>query len=282
MRLSKRWARVATAAAAGAVALGVGTVAAQSTGDPWWHEVFATGPDNGQSETGEVTIAPNFFPGLDMMSGNLGRARQGFQAGTGEYIGCQVFTDPSDGQFLTCAARDAAGNELECLTQFTANEFALREHMMLNAALNLTDTHYVAVTVSRTSGECTTLQVMAASADFLAPREPLSECTESNSVDLGPFGGSPVTVPNNACVKVTKFAKPNWKWGPNRTMQLQNPSGNVYPVEFDYKQACTNRAGSGRFDSNFDDQYLPGLNDTCTLFIKLKGQGNGLISLRYW
>lgn len=282
MRLTKRWARLAAGAAAGVLALGVGSVAAQSTEEPWWHEVFGTGPANGQSDTGEVTIVRNPALGFDLMSGNLGRARQEFQAGTGEYIGCQVFTDPNDGQFLDCAARDAFGATLECTTMYEPGQFELRQHMMLNAALNLTDTHYVAVAVNRLSGECASLQVMAASADFLAPREPLSECTESNSVDLGPFGGSPVSVPNNACAKVTRFAKPTWKYGPNRTMQLQNPAGNVYPLEFDYKQACTNRQGSGRFDQNFDDQYLPGLSDACTLFIKLKGQGDGLISLRYW
>ncbi|HEY6724635.1 MAG TPA: hypothetical protein VI197_11415 [Polyangiaceae bacterium] len=281
MRLINRWARVATAAAAGALVLGVGTVAAQSTGDPWWHEIFQAGPDNGQSEQGEVAIVRNPALGFDLMSGSLGRAKQAFPE-TEEYIGCQVFTDPNDGQFLTCAARDAFGSTLECTTLYEPGEFQLRQHMMLNAALNLTDTHYVAIAVNRNSGECASLQVMAASADFLAPREPLSECTEQNSVDLGPFGGSPVIVPNNACVKVTRFAKPSWKYGPNRTMQLQNPAGNAYPVEFDYKQVCTNQKGSGRFDHNFDDQYLPGLSDTCTLFIKLKGRGNGIISLRYW
>ena len=281
MRLTNRSVRVATAAAAGALALGVGTVAAQSTGDPWWHEVFQTGPDNGQSEQGEVTIVRNPALGFDLMSGNLGRAKQAFPE-TEEYIGCQVFTDPGDGQFITCAARDIDGQTLECTTMYSPTQFQLRQHMMLNAALNLTDTHYVAVAVNRNNGECASLQVMAASADFLVPREPLSECTEQNSVDLGPFGGSPVIVPNTACVKVTRFAKPNWRYGPNRTMQLQNPTGNAYPVEFDYKQACTNKQGSGRFDHNFDDNYLPGLSDACTLFIKLKGRGNGVISLRYW
>lgn len=281
MRSINRWARVATAAAAGALALGVGTVAAQSTGDPWWHEIFQTGASNGQSEQGEVTIVRNPPLGIDLMSGSLGRAKQAFPE-TGEYIGCQVFTDPNDGQFLTCAARDAFGNTLECSTLYEPGQFELRQHMMLNAALNLTDTHYVAIAVNRLSGECASLQVMAASADFLVPREPLGDCTEANSIDLGPFGGSPVLVPNNACVKVTQFAKPNWKYGPNRTMQLQNPAGNAYPVEFDYKQVCTNKQGNGRFDHNFDDQYLPGLSDACTLFIKLKGTGNGIVSLRYW
>lgn len=284
MRLFNRWARVATVVGAGAVALGVvGTVAAQSTGDPWWHDVFGIQPLVGHSTEGEVAISKG-DPRLtyDLMSGSLGRARQEFQAGSDEYIGCQVFTDPSDGQFLTCAARDALGETLECTTMFEPGEFELRQHMMLNAALNLTDQHYVIIAVDRAEGFCASLQVMAASADFLVPREPLSECTELNSVDLGPFGGSPVIVPNNACVKVTRFAKPNWRYGPNRTMQVQNPTGNAYPVEFDYKQACTNKQGSGRFDHNFDDQYLPGLSDACTLFIKLKGGGNGIISLRYW
>jgi hypothetical protein len=280
MRLTKRWARGATACAAGALALGVGTVAAQSGEDPWWYEVFQTGPDLDQSTNGEVKIVENGEGGLNWMSGNLGRARQEFPE-TGEYIGCQIITDPNDGQFITCAARDAAGHELDCTILYEPTQFALRQHMMLTAAVNLTDSHYVAVGVKQ-NGECGVLQVMASSADFLAPREPLNECTEQNSVDLGAFGGSPVSVPNNACAKITKFAKPNWKYGPNRTLQLQNPTGNRYPVPFEYKQTCTGAQGSGQFDTNFDNQYLPGISDACTLFFKLEGAGNGTLSLRYW
>jgi len=280
MRVTKRWARVATACAAGAFALGVGTVAAQSDDEPWWYEIFQAGPDFSQSEVGEVSVVMNGIGGLDWMSGNLGRAREEF-AETGEYIGCQIITDPNDGQFITCAARDRAGQTLECTIQYEPGEFALRQHMMLNAAVNLTDSHYVAIAVNP-NGECALLQVMASSADFLAPREPLSECTEANSVDLGPFGGSPVSVPNNACVKITRFAKPNWKYGPNRTLQLQNPTGNRYPVPYEYKQTCTGANGSGQFDVNYDNQYLPGMSDACTLFIKLEGAGNGTLSLRYW
>jgi len=283
MRLTKRWGRVAIAAAAGALAIGVGTVAAQSPPSRWWHVIFQTGPLANQSTNGEVHIELSTPGGLGIMSGNLGRARQEFPR-TGEYIGCQIITDPADGQFITCAAKDAAGKVLECTTLFEPDEFELRRHMMLNAAVNLTDTHYVAIGV-KSNGECAWLQVMAASADFLVPREPLNDCTEANSIDLGNFGGSPITVPNNACVKVTRFAKflsPPWKYGPNRTLQLQNPSGNVYPIDFDYKQACTGAQGSGRFNSNYNDQYLPKMSDACTLFVKLKGKGNGIISLRYW
>jgi hypothetical protein len=280
MRLTKRWSRTATACTAGAIALGIGTVAAQSTGDPWWYDVFQTGPLFAQSERGEVRVAFNTVFGFHMMSGNLGRARQEFPK-TGEYIGCQVFTDPNDGQFLTCAARDAAGNTLECTTIYVESTFLLREHMMLNAAVNLTDTHYIAVPVDPITGECLSMQVMAASADFLGKGEPPDPgCTEANSIDLGVFGGSPVSVRNDACVKVTQFAP--WPYGPNRTMQLQNPTGGGYPIPFEYEQTCTGASGSGRFDHNFDDQFLPGMSDACTLFIKLRGSGNGNISLRYW
>src|SRR6187399_2603692 len=113
MRFSKRWARVATACAAGALALGVGTVAAQSGEEHWWYEVFQTGPDADQSEDGEVKIVFGNNNDPDVMSGNLGRARQEFPE-TGEYIGCQIVTNPDDGQFIKCAARDSAGMELTC------------------------------------------------------------------------------------------------------------------------------------------------------------------------
>jgi len=280
MRLSKRWARIAAAGAIGAFALGVGTVAAQSASEPWWWDAFQAGGDVNQSLVGEVRIVKNTEAG-DIMSGNLGRARRDFPV-TGEYIGCHIMTNPDDGQFITCAAKDTLGTVLACKLQFEPGEFELRQHMMLNAALNLTDSNYVAITVDPSTGECISLEVIASSADFLAPREPLSMCTESNSIDLGSFGGSPITVPGNACVKVTKFAKPNWKYGPNRTMQLQNPTATAYPVPLEYKQACTGAKGTGQFDFHYDNQYLPGLSDACTLFIKLKGKSNQTIALRYW
>lgn len=279
MMLTKRWSRIAAACAAGALALGVGTVAAQSQGDPWWWDAFSIGPISFQSDDGAVTIETDTVLG-DVMSGSLGRAREAFPE-TGEYIGCSITSVDGDGQFMTCAARDAAGNTLTCTNVWGAGVFAIRQQTMMNAAVNLTDSHYLAVTVD-TSGTCSSIQVVASSADFLANRELPSDCTETNSVDLGPFGGSPVSVPNNACVKVTRFAKPFWPYGPNRTMQLQNPSGTAYPVPYSYEQACTGANGSGQFDSNFDDQYLPGLSDACPLFIKLKADGNGIISLRYW
>ena len=282
MRLSKRWARIAAASTVGAMALvGAGTVAAQSGTGPWWWAVFQAGDLASQSLAGEVRIVHN--EAGTVMSGNLGRARRDFPI-TGEYIGCQIMTNPDDGQFVTCAARDSLGAVADCTLQFEPGEFELRQHMMLNAAVNLTDSNYIAVTMDPVTEECISLEVMASSADFLAPREPLSMCTESNSIDLGVFGGSPITVAANACVKVTKFAKPNWKYGPNRTMQLQNPtaSANAYPIPIEYKQTCTGAKGTGQFDFHYDNQYLPGLSDACTLFIKLKGKSNQTIALRYW
>jgi len=281
MRLSKRWARIATVGAVGALALGAGTVAAQSPpgDDPWWRQVFDLGGSN-QSAVGEVHIVKG-TPFGDIMSGNLGRARRDFPV-TKEYIGCQITTNPDDGQFVKCAARDINQVTLDCTLQFEPGEFELRQHMMLTAAGNLTDSNYITVYVDPVTKECLSLDVVASSADFLAPREPLSGCTESNSIDLGPFGGSPITVPGNACVKVTKFAKPNWKYGPNRTMQLQNPTATAYPVPMEYKQTCTGAKGTGQFDFHYDNQYLPGLSDACTLFIKLKGLSSQSIALRYW
>ncbi len=283
MRFIKRWSRTATAVAVGALVLGGGTVAAQSQGeDPWWWNVFATGPTYFQSTDGEVSIDTDNPLGFDIMSGNLGKAKANFEE-TGEYIGCQILTNPTDGQYVMCAARDRYGNTLYCESQFVQSTFLLREHMLLNAAVNLTDSHYISVNVDRVTGQCRSIQVMASSADFLADREsPTSACTEANSVDLGAFGGSPISVPNDACVKVTRFAKPFWQYGPNRTMQLQNPSGTAYPTPYEFEQSCTNATGSGQFDGNFDDQYLPGISDACPLFIHLMGNGNGIISLRYW
>lgn len=281
MKLTNRWSRTATACAAGALVLGLGTVAAQSQGDFWWHNIFDTGPAFGHSVQGEVTISIGGPGPFDSMSGNLGRARASFPQ-TGEYIGCQVTTDFMDGQTLTCAARDAEGNDFQCITQFTPGGFAMREHMLLNAALNLTDSHYLVVNVDPDTQECVSLQVMASSADFLAEggSPTPGNCSSTNSVDLGPFGGSPVTVATNACVKVTAFA--SWPYGPNRTMQVQNPSGNSYPVPFTYQQSCTGANGSGQFDHNYDDQFLPGMSDACPLFIKLQGSPTGTIALRYW
>jgi hypothetical protein len=66
-------------------------------------------------------------------------------------------------------------------------------------------------------------------------------------------------------------------------MQLQNPSGSTsYPLSYQYKQTCTGAAGSGAFDHPWDDQYLPGMDDDCPLFIKLQGGGAASISLNYY
>jgi hypothetical protein len=264
--------------------LGLGTVAAQSQQPtPWWHDVFQTGPIFGHSERGEVTISTDGPLPYFVMSGNLGKAKQLFPT-TGEYIGCQIFSDPNDGQFITCAARDAEGGTLECTSIYVQSTFLLREHMLLNAAVNLTDSHYVVVNVDPLTQECLSVQVMASSADFLADGGPSTpgDCNELNAVDLGGFGGPPVSVPTDACVSVSQFAQPDWSYGPNRTMQLQNSAGSGYPVTYEYVQSCTGASGSGQFDGNFDDQYLPGLSDACPLFIKLLGDGNASLSLRYW
>jgi hypothetical protein len=265
--------------AAASVALGVGTVAAQSS-EPWWTETDIA--DSADVVTMDGSVAVN----ANLATGHIKKAAANYPD-TGEYIGCVITTAPGDGQFLTCAARDADGGELTCDSIYGDGpvEFTQREQTAILAAASINENSFIGFSV--VSGECDTVTVSNSSADFLASEGGgtggVEECDLNNSVNLGAFGGSSVSVPNDACAKVVQFAQPFWNYGPGRTMQLQNPSGTTsYPLDYEYAQACTGASGSGTFDSGWDDQYLPGISDQCPLFIKLKGNGSGTFGLNYY
>jgi hypothetical protein len=281
MRWTKRASRIAILMAATSVVLGVGTVAAQS-GEPWWTEQDIA--DSADVVTMDGSVAVNVPFGL--ATGSIMKAKENFPD-TGEYIGCVITTVRDDGQFLTCTARDAAGEELFCDSVIADGpvEFTQRDQTAILAAASINENSFVGFQVA--GGECLSITVSNSSADFLASEGGgtggVEDCTLNNSVNLGAFGGSSVSVPNNGCAVVVQFAKPFWTYGPGRTMQLQNPSGNTtYPLDFEYAQSCTGAGGAGRFDHAWDDQFLPGISDQCPLFIKLSGNGSGSIGLKYF
>ncbi len=275
MILRRKWSRKAIAASVGLALLGGGTVAAQSM-TPWWITTDLAPAAVVSVQNGAVAVNTS----SSLFSGSIARAKEKF-ATTGEYIGCNVTSFGDNGQFIKCAARDAQGQTASCQTLFVGSTLTLRQTMMLNAAMNINHDSYIYI--SHNGGDCESITVSNTSADFLANEGGVGSCNASNSVDIGAFGGSAVSVPNNGCAKVTKFAKPFWKYGPNKTMQLQNPGGNTsYPLGYEFAQSCTGAYGTGTFDSVWDDQWLPGLSDDCTLYIKLFGSGSGNISLSYF
>jgi hypothetical protein len=265
--------------AAASVALGVGTVAAQSS-EPWWTETDIA--DSADVVTMDGSVAVN----ANLATGHIKKAAANYPD-TGEYIGCVITTAPGDGQFLTCAARDADGGELTCDSIYGDGpvEFTQREQTAILAAASINENSFIGFSV--VSGECDTVTVSNSSADFLASEGGgtggVEDCTVSNSVNLGAFGGPAVSVPNDSCAAVVQFAQPFWNYGPGRTLQLQNPAGNTaYPLSYEYKQACTGANGTGTFNATWDNQYLPGISDQCPLFIKLNGPGSSSITLNYF
>jgi len=277
-QLSKRAIQLST----GVVLLMVGAVAAQVIEEPWWTEWDIA--DSADVVTMDGSVAVNL--GAQLATGSILKAKANYPT-TGEYIGCSVTAIPDNGQFLTCVARDAAGEQLFCESIIAAGptDFTLRQQTILMAAASINENSFMGF--SAAGGECTSVTVSNSSADFLAAGSGsgggVESCTSNNSIDLGAFGSAPVSVVNDSCVTVTQFAQPNFPYGPNRTMQLQNPAGTTaYPLAYEFQQTCTGAAGEGSFAAGWNDQYLPGLSDACPLYIKLGGDGSGTIELAYF
>lgn len=281
MRWTRKGTRIALGVVAASMVLGVGTVAAQSS-EPWWTEYDIA--DSADVVTMDGSVAVN----LNQATGSLRKARENFPD-TGEFIGCVITTAPDDGQFITCAARDADGEELRCDSGFGtgANDYTRREQAAILAAASIDENSFIGFGTDGPDDECFFITVSNSSVDFLANEGGgtggVGECDQDNSVNLGAFGSFPRSVPNDGCATVVQFAQPWWNYGPGRTMQLQNPGGTTqYPVDYEYAQQCTGASGAGTFESEWDDQYLPGLSDECPLYIKLLGDGGGTISLKYY
>lgn len=271
----RKWSRKATAASVGLALLGGGTVAAQSM-EPWWISTDLAPAAVVSVQNGAVAI--NSSGGL--FSGSIARAKSKFDT-TGEYIGCNVTSFGDNGQFINCAARNAQGQTASCESVFLGSTLTFAQTAMLSAAMNINADSYVLV--SHNGGNCQSITVSNTSANFLVNEGGVASCNAGNSVDIGAFSGSAVSVPNNGCAKVTKFAKPYFPYGPGRTMQLQNPSGTTsYPLSYEYSQSCTGAYGAGSFTAVWNDQFLPGISDACTLYIKFFGNGSGSISLKYF
>lgn len=282
MRWTKRGSRIAIGIVASSVLLGVGTVGAQMVEVKWWEEADIAESADFVTMDGSVVVNGN------QATGSIRVAKENFPE-TGEYIGCVATSYHDNGQYVTCAARDAEGNELKCdshLAEGTAN-YTMREQSMILAAAAIDESSFIGFATDGPDDECFFVTVSNSSADFLASEGGgtggVEDCDQSNSVNLGPFGGSSVSVPNDACATVVQFAQPWWNYGPNRTMQLQNPSGTTqYPLDYEYNQDCTGASGSGTFEHAWDDQYLPGISDQCPLYIKLFGSGGATVSLNYF
>jgi hypothetical protein len=281
MKWIRKWPRAAIALGAVGVTVGVGTVAAQSGQLPWWEDTGVAFAADVVTTDGSVAIGA-----IANASGSLRKAKAKFPT-TGEYIGCSVSALPDNGQFLTCVARTASGATLSCSSSYPGSSLTLPEQSTLAAAASINADSFVHFQAFNNGGGCAMVSVSNSSADFLVSEGGgtggVQGCNEANSTSIGAFGGNLVTVPNDACVKVTQFAKPFWTYGPNRTMQLQNGGGTTsYPLNYEYAQSCTSAGGIGTFSGVWHDQFLPGLSDACPLFIKLKGSGSGTVKLKYY
>jgi hypothetical protein len=248
--------------------------------EPWWIETDIAPSIDAVTQDGSVVV--NEFG----ISGSLAKAKANYPD-TGEYIGCKVTSFPDNGQFVTCAARDADGQTRSCESIYLGSGLDLRQVLNINAAQSISADSLILVEIPTDGDDCGSITVSNSSADFLVLEGGgtggVESCNESNSTNLGGFGSGSTSVPNDGCAVITQFAQPWFTYGPNRTMQLQNPSGATsYPVDYEYQQTCTGAEGSGSFEHQWDDQYLPGISDQCPLYIKLDGDGAGAINLGYF
>jgi hypothetical protein len=101
-------------------------------------------------------------------------------------------------------------------------------------------------------------------------------CSELTSVDLG-TPGTNVTTTNNGCLKITQY--PNW-WG-TRGLQLQNTTPGTYPVPFDVYN-CGGLKGSYNMTMDWQSFTVSNISQSCTTFVKLKGDGRGNVTLHYY
>lgn len=282
MMRGKRGSQVAIGVTAAVLGVGVGTVAAQSMGTPWWTQTGLVVPADVTVNDGSVSVYGTAF------SGSIAKAKANFPT-TGEYIGCKVTAVANNGQTIECAARDADGVTGSCFLNVTDANLGRREAVFINTISSIGPDSYVTIDYNGGTGQCLAVSLSQTSADFLAFEGGngggggVSECEQSNSTNLGGFGGSGAAVNDAGCAMVAQFAQPFFSYGPDRTMQLQNPAGTTsYPLAYEYAQSCTGASGSGTFDAAWDDQFLPGLSDACPLYIKLGGSGAGTITLSYF
>lgn len=121
--------------------------------------------------------------------------------------------------------------------------------------------------------EPTKVRYLVEAIDALDP-----SCTEETAIDLG-GPGNDNTVSNDACLRV-RDGYPNW-WG-TRTMQLQSASGGSFPVPYEWSNSCASSGGTGEFTGSWQSKNLTPTSSSCSTLIKLQGNGQGVITLRYF
>jgi hypothetical protein len=108
-----------------------------------------------------------------------------------------------------------------------------------------------------------------------------------NSVDLGAYNTGQLG-PANGCFTITQFPD-TWPWGDALklgTMEDADPSApteEIYPINFDWEQACSGLGGTNLtlswtwVDANLGVQVTP----DCPVFFRLKGNGAHTVRLRW-
>jgi len=100
-------------------------------------------------------------------------------------------------------------------------------------------------------------------------------CTADTATDLGQPSRQ-VTVPSNACVKVSAY--PQW-WG-SRTLNLQ-ASGGRYPLAATWTDFCTKATGSVSYASAWQTTTVGAHASSCPAVIQLNGDGSP-VTLSWW
>lgn len=272
--------RLAIGAAVAGVLGVVGTGFAQSGGGiPPWEELLIThiflDPSNAD---GTVSVDLNNL----YAAGSIEVAKAKYKT-TGEFVGCHVRVTPFDGNLIRCAARDAAGNTLSCTKVVGTDELLTEEgqawQTMMTAIAAMGETTHLRIQaqdVGAPEYECQHIYFANSSADFLASNP---GCTEETAVDLG-RDGHETTVASDACVRVRDQYP--WWWN-TKVMLFQNVGGTTgLPIPFEWVNTCSGSSGSGVFTHNWQDNYLNTTDSDCATLIKLNGNGNGTIRLRYW
>jgi len=113
--------------------------------------------------------------------------------------------------------------------------------------------------------------------DLISPAllEPVG-CSLATAVDLGPRTSS-ISVPSDACVKITQF--PGWWPNTNGAVTLQSGTGS-FPVPLTWRSDC-GQTGSGSFAQPYQSLPIGSYNQSCPALIDLNGNG-APVTLSWW
>jgi hypothetical protein len=125
----------------------------------------------------------------------------------------------------------------------------------------------------------TTIVVWTATDSYGGTVTYLQRVTVSGATDLG-NEHKVSSVSNTACLKVTKY--PSWSPYMHAVVVQAQANGVGWPIPMTYTNGSCNNSGNGTLLAPWRDTSLRPMNTSCPVFIKLRGNGAGPVSLTWW